>query len=280
MSGPARHVHALPGPDTAAPDAERSLRIGEAAAAVGVSPSAIRLWERQGLIRPRRSPGRYRLYSRPDMETLRKISRMRKVEKLNAAGIGRVLSDSPAAPGGRERTQGEQLRALRLERGLTLKQAADRAGLSVSFVSSVERGTAGASVSALQRLTSSYGATVLDLFARTAPPTRLVRPADRPVLELAGPGVRIEQLSSGQTQMEPQLFVLAPGASSQGVYAHAGEEFMFLLEGSLRVLLGEDEEYTLLPGDSLYFPSSLPHRWLNAADTETRLLWINTPPTF
>jgi DNA-binding transcriptional MerR regulator/quercetin dioxygenase-like cupin family protein len=281
MSARARHLHALPGADAAPFDDGSSVRIGEAAAAAGVSPSAIRLWERQGLIRPRRSSGRYRLYSRADVETLRRISRLRRVDKLNAAGIGRALSDASArAPGARERTQGEQLRALRLERGLTLRQAADRAGLSVSFVSSVERGTAGASVSALQRLTSSYGATLLDLFARTAPPTRLVRPAERPVLELAGPGVRIEQLCSGQTQMEPQLFVLAPGASSQGVYAHAGEEFMFLLEGSLRVSLGEDEEYTLLPGDALYFPSSLPHRWSNVAATETRLLWINTPPTF
>jgi DNA-binding transcriptional MerR regulator/quercetin dioxygenase-like cupin family protein len=276
----ARHLHALPGADDARDRDESSLRIGAAAAAVGVSPSAIRLWERQGLVRPRRSRGGYRLYTRRDVETLRSISRMRRVEKLNAAGIGRILSDSPGAPGPRERMQGEQLRALRLERGLTLRQAADRAGLSVSFVSSVERGTAGASVSALQRLTSSYGATLLDLFPRTALPTRLVRPRERPVLELAGPGVRIEQLCSGQTQMEPQLFVLAPGASSQGVYAHVGEEFMFLLEGSLRVSLGEDEEYTLLPGDALYFPSSLPHRWVNVAATETRLLWINTPPTF
>ncbi|MDQ3871291.1 MAG: MerR family transcriptional regulator, partial [Chloroflexota bacterium] len=271
---------AVAGADVAPSNDEPSVRIGEAAAAAGVSPSAIRLWERQGLISPRRSSGRYRLYSRGDVETLRTISRMRRVDKLNAAGIGRILSESPGTPGLRERNQGEQLRALRAARGLTLQQAAERAGLSVSFVSSVERGTAGASVSALQRLTSSYGATLLDLFARTATPTRLVRPGERPVLELAGPGVRIEQLSTGRTEMEPQLFVLAPGASSRGVYAHAGEEFMFLLAGSLRVSLGDDEEYTLLPEDSLYFSSSLPHRWSNAAATETRLLWINTPPTF
>lgn len=55
---------------------------------------------------------------------------------------------------------------------------------------------------------------------------------------------------------------------------------MFALKGVLNIQLGEDEEYVLESGDSLYFPSTLPHRWQNAAGRETRLLWINTRPTF
>ena len=245
-----------------------------------MSPSALRLWERQGLVRPGRSEGGYRLYSPGDLDVLRRISRLRRVDKLNAAAIGRMLPQVPPASGTAERRQGERLRALRLARGLTLRRAAEAAGLSVSFISSVERGTSGASIAAIQRLTSSYGATLLDLFAEERPSGRLIRPAERPALDLGGAGIRIEQLSARQTQMEPQLLVLAPGASSQGVYAHEGEELMFLLEGSLRVWLGDDEEYALAPGDALYFPSSLPHRWRNESDAETRLLWINTPPTF
>ena len=275
-----RHVHALPGTVEASDGDGRAYRISAAAAEIGVSPSALRLWERQGLIRPRRSGGRYRLYSAGDVEMLRRIQRMRKVDKLNAAGIGRVLRERVPASSVGERRQGELLRALRVQSGLTLRQAAESAGLSVSFISSVERGTSGASIAALQRLTSTYGATLLDLFARDAAPTRLMRPSDRPTLELAGAGVRIEQLSSGETQMEPQLFVLAAGASSEGVYAHTGEEFMYLLEGRLSVWLGDDEQYSLQAGDSLNFPSTLPHRWRNDAAGETRLLWINTPPTF
>jgi DNA-binding transcriptional MerR regulator/quercetin dioxygenase-like cupin family protein len=280
-----RHVHARPGriaeqADRSGNGTEPAYRIGDAAAQIGVSPSALRLWERQGLIQPRRTRGRYRLYTESDVETLRRITRLRKVEKLNAAGIGRVLAERLPGSAVGERRQGELLRALRQERGMTLRQASESAGLSVSFISSVERGASGASVTALQRLTSLYGATLLDLFARDGAQTRLVRPGDRPTLELAGSGVRIEQLSSGDAQMEPQLFVLAAGASSEGVYAHTGEEFMYLLEGRLSVWLGDDERYTLRPGDSLYFPSSLPHRWRNESSGETRLLWINTPPTF
>jgi quercetin dioxygenase-like cupin family protein len=75
--------------------------------------------------------------------------------------------------------------------------------------------------------------------------------------------------------------VLAEGASSDGAYAHDGEEFLYLLSGAVTVWVGDDETYALnRTGDALSFPSTLPHRWRNDASGESRLLWINTPPTF
>jgi quercetin dioxygenase-like cupin family protein len=74
--------------------------------------------------------------------------------------------------------------------------------------------------------------------------------------------------------------VLSPAASSDGAYAHDGEEFLYVLDGALTVWLGDRERYPLAAGDALTFPSTLRHRWRNRADGETRLLWINTPPTF
>ncbi len=101
------------------------------------------------------------------------------------------------------------------------------------------------------------------------------------MLRLGDASVRIEQLAHDATQLEPQLFVLAPGATSDGAYSHDGEEFLYLLSGALTVWVGDDERYRLAdPGDALTFPSTLPHRWRNDAAQETRLLWINTPPTF
>ena len=257
---------------------ERGLRIGEAAALIGVSPSALRLWERQGLIRPARTSGRSRLYSRGDIQALRRVKQLRSVHKVNAPGIRRLLGGTP-----RETATGEidraRLREMRLARGLSLRGASAESGLSVSFISALERGASGGSVAALQRLTSAYGGTLLDLFPGDAAPSRLIRPGERRVLSVPGSETRIEQLASGGV-MEPQLFVLAPRASSDGAYAHDGEEFMFVLEGSLSVELGDDEEYRLVAGDALYFPSTVPHRWRNLSSGETRLLWINTPPTF
>jgi len=256
-------------------------RIGEAARQVGVSPSALRLWERQGLVRPRRSRGRYRLYTEADLEQLRNIRRMRRVDRVNAPGIRRMLRE-PAVPDRDRRVDGRLLRGLRARRGLSLRQASELTGLSVSFLSALERGVSGASIATTQRLTSAYGASVIGLFGGAdSGGDHLVRSDERAVLELSGGGVRIEQLARGAGQLEPQLFVLAPGASSDGSYAHEGEEFLYLLNGSLSVWVGDDEHYVLDdPGDALTFPSTIPHHWRNNAAGETRLLWINTPPSF
>ena len=258
-------------------------RIGEAARRVGVSSSALRLWERQGLVRPARSSGRYRLYSDADVEQLREVRRLRAVERLNAPGIRRVLRGPiTSGPHADRQLDGRLLRRLRTQRGLSLSAASRGSGLSVSFVSALERGVSGASVAALQRLMAAYGTTTLALFgAPDGGGQRLVRAEQRAVLQLGGSDVRIEQLARGARQLEPQLFVLAPGATSDGAYAHDGEEFLYLLSGAVTVWVGDDEIHRLTgAGDALTFPSTLPHRWRNDAPGESRLLWINTPPTF
>jgi DNA-binding transcriptional MerR regulator/quercetin dioxygenase-like cupin family protein len=279
MTLPLAHPHSVPAVD-AAPASSARYRIGEVARRVGVSASALRLWEQQGLVRPVRSSGRYRLYSEADLVRLRRVRRMRQEERVNAPGIRHILAAGPAAPVGEQEVDGGRLRALRRERGLSLAEASRRSGLSASLISGIERAAVGASVSALQRLTATYGATMLELFAGREPRGRLVRPEQRAVLQLAGSEVRIEQLAVGAAQLEPQLFVLKAGATSDGAYAHEGEEFLFVLSGMLRVWLGDAEHYQLGEGDALSFPSTLPHRWRNEASGETRLLWINTPPTF
>jgi DNA-binding transcriptional MerR regulator len=260
--------------------ARETHRIGEAARLVGVSPSALRLWERQGLVAPTRTGRRYRLYTSADVERLRRIRAMRTRDHLNAPGILRLLDGTAA----RERSAGganagARLRQLRLAQGLTLREAADRAGLSAGYVSAIERRAAHPSVASLQRLTTAYGTTMLDLLHRPQHAAGPVRVTERGVTQV-GEAVRIEQLARDATMLEPQLFVLSAAAQSDGTYAHDGEEFLFVLDGAFTIWVGEDPPSTLEPGDALTFASTRPHRWRNAASGETRLLWINTPPTF
>jgi DNA-binding transcriptional MerR regulator/quercetin dioxygenase-like cupin family protein len=257
-----------------------AYRIGEAARRVGVSTSALRRWEREGLVGPARSPGRYRLYSDADLDLLRRVRRMRQ-ERVNAPGIRRLLSPgTPSVHDSQRLRQGAVLRGMREARGLSLREAAAAAGLSISFLSAVERGTTGTSVASLQRLTSAYGATLGELFMQPRRPSRVVHATRRPVIALGDEAIRIEQLAASASLLEPQLFRLSPGASSEGTYHHDGEEFLFVIAGSVTVWVGEGERYRLDEGDALTFPSTLPHRWRNHASQETRLLWINTPPTF
>jgi len=80
--------------------------------------------------------------------------------------------------------------------------------------------------------------------------------------------------------MEPHLFRIAPSAGSGESYAHDGEEFLYIIRGSLEIVLDGGERQRLEEGDSFYFESSNEHHWKNPGKKETLVLWINTPPTF
>src|SRR5436305_192950 len=84
---------------------------------------------------------------------------------------------------------------------------------------------------------------------------------------------------TANTVMEPHLFRVKPGGGSGESYSHEGEEFLHILRGRFEIWLNDTEHHLLKPGDSLYFESSMPHRWKNPGKVETCLLWINTPPT-
>jgi DNA-binding transcriptional MerR regulator/mannose-6-phosphate isomerase-like protein (cupin superfamily) len=255
------------------------LKIGEVARLVGVSPSVIRTWEGLGLTRPRRTASKYRLYSEEDVKMLKRARFLRRVRGMNAPAIVQMLKqDGLVKPRRASVSIGPHLRRLRTERGLSLAQVAKEVGISLGFLSSLERSQMTASVGTLRRLTDFFQTNILDFFDPAESNSRLVPPDKRKVLN-AGPGVRMELLAWGNTVMEPHLFRIAPQADSGESYTHDGEEFIYVLRGALHISL-EAEEYRLKAGDSFYFESSVPHRWKNPGRSETLLLWVNTPPTF
>jgi len=257
------------------------LKIGDVARLVGVSPSAIRGWENLGLTHPQRTASKYRLYTNEDVRLLKKARYLRKVRGLNAPAIVQMLKREgviKAPANGAAAAIGPRLRQLRTKRGIGLAEVAAAAGISIGFLSALERSQMSASVGTLRRLARYYRTNILDFFDPTESNARLVRPAKRKVLE-AGPGVRMELLAWGNTVMEPHLFRIAPRAGSGESYAHEGEEFLFVLRGELKIDLA-GEEHHLKRGDSFYFESATPHHWKNSGRSEAWILWINTPPTF
>lgn len=257
------------------------LKIGDVARRVGVSPSVIRSWENLGLTRPQRTESKYRLYTADDVKVLKRARFLRKVRGLNAAAIVELLRREGRvrpAQAGNSGAIGFHLRQLRAKRRLSLSQVARAVGISVGFLSALERSQMSGSVGTLRKLARFYRTNILDFFDATEAGSKQVQPARRKVLQ-AGPGVRMELLAWGNTVMEPHLFRVAPGAGSGESYSHDGEEFLFILRGTLAITL-EKEEYRLKAGDSFYFESTTPHHWKNPGRSETWLLWVNTPPTF
>ncbi|MDZ4133889.1 MAG: cupin domain-containing protein, partial [Dethiobacteria bacterium] len=58
--------------------------------------------------------------------------------------------------------------------------------------------------------------------------------------------------------------------------SHSGEEFVYVLEGTLTVFM-EDKEYALYPGDSLHMLSTVPHEWTNLTNKPVKIISVNTP---
>ena len=261
--------------------ARRLLRISEVAGRVGISSSALRAWEALGLVSPRRTESRYRLYAEADVRLLQRAVFLRRAKGLNPAAIVHVLKRQGvvARPTETAPLPGQRFRRLRTRRGLSLAQVARATKVSVGFLSALERGQMRSSISTLRRIARFYRTNILSLFETAAENPRLVRPGQRKVLETT-PGVRMELLAWGQTAMEPHLFRIKPGGGSGESYSHEGEEFLHVLRGDFEIWLDSKEHYRLKPGDSLYFESSTPHRWKNPGRSETCVLWVNTPPTF
>jgi DNA-binding transcriptional MerR regulator/mannose-6-phosphate isomerase-like protein (cupin superfamily) len=257
------------------------LRISEVARRVKISSSALRAWEALGLVAPQRTKSRYRLYSEADVRLLQRALFLRRARGLNPAAIVHVLKrqGAVALPAEAASLHGQRFRRLRTRRGLSLAQVARATGVSVGFLSSLERGQMRSSVATLRRIARFYRTNILSLFETAGENLRLVRPKQRKILE-TNAGVRMELLAWGNTAMEPHLFRIKPGGGSGESYTHEGEEFLHVLRGGFEIWLGDSEHYCLKTGDSLYFESSTPHRWRNPGRSEAWLLWVNTPPTF
>ena len=258
----------------------RVFRISEVARRLAISSSALRAWEAAGLVSPRRTRSHYRMFTPADIRLLQRALFLRRERGLNPAAIVHVLKrDLRVAAVESVMVPGQRFRRLRSRRGLSLAQVARATGVSIGFLSALERGQMRSSVATLRRIARFYRTNILSLFEPPGENPRLVRTAQRRILETTA-GVRMELLAWGHTVMEPHIFRVRPGSGSGACYEHQGEEFLHVLSGKFEIWLGGSEHYRLDAGDSLYFESSTPHRWRNPGRSEAQLLWVNTPPTF
>jgi DNA-binding transcriptional MerR regulator/quercetin dioxygenase-like cupin family protein len=259
--------------------------ISDVSTLLSVSPSTLRMWENMGLIAPDRTSGGRRMYSPEKVERLKYIQSLRTEKNLNVEAIREMLGTAaqldrePAKVSATGVSISRHLRKLRRQRSMTLSHAANGTHLSVSFLSSLERGKTNASIATLQKLAVFYGTNVQSFFGTSKKPLKLVTPRIRKQLSNE-PGINIELLSFGNKVMEPHLYRIAPGTSSGGSYHHEGEEFIYVISGSCEIWLDELEHFALREGDCLYFSSTQTHRWSNSGNETAVLLWTNTPPTF
>jgi transcriptional regulator with XRE-family HTH domain len=178
---------------------------------------------------------------------------------------------------------GLNLKRLREQKGLSLRDIAKKIDITPSFLSQIENGKTNPSVATLKNIADALNTTIASLMGEEVQQGDgyLIREADRKSIDDLGQGIKIHLLTSPDPykQMEPLYFTLDPDAESGDQYQHYGQEFLLVLSGSIELILNSTR-YVLKKGDSMYFNSNIPHSYKNIDKAKTEVLWVVTPPSF
>ena len=173
------------------------------------------------------------------------------------------------------RIVGQRLKALRTERGLTVRELSHASDLAFNTISMIERGKMSPTIGTLHKLDSALGVALAHLVAE-GPPKPIVYSRRGERKEAHSARVILENLGAGSPTQTLQALVLTlqPGADSgPDPIVHVGWELAFCLDGCVRYEV-ENQIYSLTPEDSLLFESHLPHRWRNGQDEPSRLILV------
>ena len=177
---------------------------------------------------------------------------------------------------------GEKIREVRERRSLTLREVAEKAGVSESLVSQIERNRVSPAIDTLLALADALDLDLEYLFSdyRRERSVRIMRREER--IAFSRPGVFYERLAhlegQGREGIEAYAITLEPGAKTGGKeYGHRGWELGIVQEGRAELTVG-NRSYRLAPGDSASFMADSPHVLANAGRGPLKVFWIITPP--
>ena len=161
---------------------------------------------------------------------------------------------------------------------MTLNEVAEHTGLSVSLLSMVERGVAGASIGTLVAVASALRVQMYDLFdnrEEEQPSSPITRREDQTEVETGEGVVRRVAHHSSEHGVEMAINEYAPGtASGEEPVRHAGREYGVVIAGTLNIEL-DGIDYRLEAGDAISYVSSTPHRISNVSELKARAVWVN-----
>ena len=182
---------------------------------------------------------------------------------------------------GRVMNIGLKIKELRVQKGLTQEELADRCELSKGFISQLERDLTSPSIASLMDILQCLGTDLKDFFSDEEDTQIVFGAKDYFEKEDDTLGNKIEWIipNAQKNMMEPIRVTLQPGGSTYPDNPHEGDEFGYVLSGSIRIHIGK-KTYKASKGESFYFTSSSAHYIEAAGKTGATFLWVSTPPTF
>lgn len=176
---------------------------------------------------------------------------------------------------------GDKIKMLRIKNGLTQEELANRCELSKGFISQVERNQTSPSIATLVDVLQCLGTSLKDFFGEIVDEKIVFGKDDFFVKENHELRHEIRWIvpDSQKNRMEPILFMLSPSGASEKDDPHEGEEFGYVLSGSILIHIGS-RKFRAKKDESFYFKPTAVHYIENTGKSEARLLWVSTPPSF
>ncbi len=174
---------------------------------------------------------------------------------------------------------GGKIRKLRSQKGLTLEELAGRSELTKGFLSQLERGLTSPSIESLSDILEALGTNLAEFFAEDKDDQFRFGVQDFFVEERGSCTVHWIVPNAQRNKMEPILIVLPEGGESFEVSPHNGEEFGYVMEGTIS-LITDGKRNVLRKGETFYLHGRTFHSLKNEHKTTAKVLWISTPPLF
>ena len=182
--------------------------------------------------------------------------------QLNLLRIGRLLKDQ------------------RISLGLSIRDLSVRSGVAAATISQIETGKTSPNLVSIYSLCENLGFPISALFVEEIDARiNLIRKDQRPSFTRnvsSGKEIRESLITRGDSDMWGGMVYMPPHTDSGAFYYHDGEEFVFILKGTLFFELEGRPFYELHEGDTLYYPNEIGHRWENRSDDEVQFIIVST----
>lgn len=180
---------------------------------------------------------------------------------------------------------GKKIATIRKSKNLTIKDLAEKANVTASMLSQLERGLANPSINTLKTIALALDVQLFTFFIEDETKDNLVvKPSDRKQMIIPSEGhelITYELLSPDlKGDVELAIMTLTPKShTSKDNFKHTGEEVAYVSKGQVHLFL-DDEKIELDEGDSVRIPPNMLHRWYNPYLNEAVVIFAVSPPSF
>lgn len=173
---------------------------------------------------------------------------------------------------------GERIKTLRTEQGMTLAELSEKANISISYLSQIERDKTTPSLTTLTGIAKAFNVGLRYFFESDAEVAHVVRAQEKQDGFAPDACMGHARLTFGAANGKIEVYrvILQPHTPPQQLTPHSGEEFGFVLTGELTVTLG-DERFALAAGDGIHYDALQPHAWSNQGDEPCVVIWARSP---